>query len=62
IVAVCNTGRPGKAELLQVDGEYHVISRRPIAARAAAPCPPPFGLSSTTTETDSHVSVDPVVA
>lgn len=50
------SGRPGKAELLQVDGEYHVISRRPIAARAGSlPLAVVASRSHNTPETEAFI-------
>ncbi len=50
------SGRPGRAELLQVDGEYHVISRRPIAARAeGSPLAVVASRSHNTPETEAFI-------
>jgi 3'(2'), 5'-bisphosphate nucleotidase len=50
------TGRPGKAEALEVDADYRITGRRPIAVReAASPLAVVASRSHNTPETDAFI-------
>ncbi|CAN7421156.1 3'(2'),5'-bisphosphate nucleotidase CysQ [Mesorhizobium sp. LjNodule214] len=50
------SGRPGRAETIEVDGDYRIVGRRPISARPAAEPPAVVASRShNTPETDAFI-------
>lgn len=50
------SGRPGKAEMLEIDGEFHITGRQPIAVRAGGtPLAVVASRSHNTPETDAFI-------
>ena len=50
------SGRPGRAEALEIDDDYHIVGRRPISVRvAAAPLAVVASRSHNTPETDAYI-------
>ncbi|RWB22884.1 MAG: 3'(2'),5'-bisphosphate nucleotidase [Mesorhizobium sp.] len=50
------SGRPGKAEAIEVDGDYRIVGRRPIAVRASGtPLAVVASRSHNTPETDAFI-------
>ena len=50
------SGRPGRAESLEIDGDYHIVERRPISVRqAVTPLAVVASRSHNTPETDAYI-------
>jgi 3'(2'), 5'-bisphosphate nucleotidase len=50
------SGRPGKAESLEIDADYQIVSRRPVSARtAASPLAVVASRSHNTPETEGYI-------
>ncbi|WP_181179659.1 3'(2'),5'-bisphosphate nucleotidase CysQ [Mesorhizobium sp. B2-1-3A] len=50
------SGRPGRAEALEIDGDYQIVGRRPISVRtAAAPLAVVASRSHNTPETEAYI-------
>jgi 3'(2'), 5'-bisphosphate nucleotidase len=50
------SGRPGRAESLEIDGDYQIVGRRPISVRtAAAPLAVVASRSHNTPETEAYI-------